>query len=167
MDEKLFQKQIGIPVYYTVKDFTINRKTFLIGHGDGLGPHDKKYKLLKKIFRNSTSQWLFGLLPPNLGMSLASYFSNKSRIATGSAEEIFLGEEKEWLIMYCKEVLKNKKVDFFIFGHRHLPIDFRLYNGSRYINLGDWINYYTYAVFDGNELTLKSYTGQESKIIKN
>ena len=101
-----------------------------------------------------------------MGIGLADYFSKRSRAQTGSSEEVFLGEEKEWLIIYSKEVLKEKKVDFFVFGHRHLPIDFRLTNESRYINLGDWIHYFTYAVFDGVELELKSYTGQESKIIK-
>jgi UDP-2,3-diacylglucosamine hydrolase len=123
--------------------------------------------LLKKVFRNPASQWLFGLLPATMGIGLANYFSSKSRQATGITEENFLGEANEWLITYSKEVLKEKKIDYFIFGHRHLPIDFRLSNESRYINLGDWINYYTYAVFDGNELTLKSYTGQEAKIVKN
>jgi UDP-2,3-diacylglucosamine hydrolase len=161
-----FQKQLGIPVYFEVKDFTINAKTFHIGHGDGLGPGDLRYKLLKKVFRNPVSQWFFGLLPASIGIGLANYFSDKSRKETGSTEK-FLGEENEWLIIYSKEVLKEKKVNYFIFGHRHLPIDFRLSNESRYINLGDWINYFTYAVFDDNELTLKSYTGQEAKIVKN
>ena len=82
-------------------------------------------------------------------------------------EEKFLGEDKEWLIIYSKEILKEKKVDYFIFGHRHLPIDFRLSNESRYINLGDWIHYCTYAVFDGENLELKSYTGKEDKIVRN
>jgi UDP-2,3-diacylglucosamine hydrolase len=161
-----FQKHLGIPVYFEVKDFIINNKTFYIGHGDGLGPGDHRYKLLKKVFRNPVCQWLFGLLPASIGIGLANYFSSKSREATGITEEKFLGEENEWLITYSKEALKSKKIDYFIFGHRHLPIDFRLSNESRYINLGDWINYYTYAVFDGNELTLKSYTGQEAKIVK-
>ena len=28
---------------------------------------------------------------------------------------------------------------------------------SRYINLGEWINYFSYAVFDGKNLELKYY----------
>ena len=81
-------------------------------------------------------------------------------------EEHFLGEEKEWLITYSKEVLQKSSVNYFIFGHRHLPIDYRLSKESRYINLGDWIRYFTYAVFDGNDLQLVSYTGQEQKITR-
>ena len=100
-------------------------------------------------------------------MGLANYFSRKSRAATGTHEENFLGEDNEWLIIYCREMLKQKKFDFFVFGHRHLPIDYRLDYGSRYINLGDWITFYTYAVFDGTEMQLKSYQGHDEKIVKN
>ena len=110
---------------------------------------------------------MFGILPPVVGMGLANYLSRRSRAQTGSSEEIFLGEEKEWLITYCKDVLQQKNIDFFIFGHRHLAIDYRLNNNSRYINLGDWIRYYTYAVFDGSDLVLKSFKGNEDKIIRN
>lgn len=162
-----FEKELQIPVYYEPKDFTINNKLFHIGHGDGQGPGDHGYKRLKKLFRNPLSQWLFGILPPQVGIGTANYFSRKSRAKTGSIEEVFLGEDKEWLIIYAKEVLKDKKVDFFVFGHRHLPIDFRLNENSRYINLGDWIQYFTYAVFDGEQMQLKAYSGKEHKIYKN
>ena len=109
---------------------------------------------------------MFGVFPPYIGMGLANYLSRRSRTQTGAAEEIFLGEDKEWLLIYCRDLLKKKNYDFFLFGHRHLPIDFRLSNGSRYINLGDWIRYYTYAVFDGDRLELKSYKGRDEKIIR-
>ncbi|HYH15625.1 MAG TPA: UDP-2,3-diacylglucosamine diphosphatase [Flavisolibacter sp.] len=160
-----FQKELNIPVYYEAVEFTFNNKLFHIAHGDGLGPGDHKYKFLKKIFRNPLCQWLFGIIPSRIGIGTADYFSRRSRAATGHVEEEFHGEDKEWLIIYSKEVLKQKKVDFFVFGHRHLPIDCRLPNNSRYINLGDWLNYYTYAVFDGSEINLRSYTGLDHKIV--
>jgi UDP-2,3-diacylglucosamine hydrolase len=162
-----FQKELNVPVYFEPKEFLFNNKTFLIGHGDGVGPGDHGYKRLKKIFRNPFCQWLFGILPPAIGIGIANYSSRKSRAATGHCEETFFGENKEWLIMYCKDVIQQKKFDFFVFGHRHLPIDFRLNNESRYINLGDWINYFTYAVFDGTQMEIKSYTGKDEKIVKN
>ena len=172
-----FKKELNIPVYFEPKEFEHNGKKFLIGHGDGLGPGDHGYKRLKKLFRNPVSKWLFGILPPMAGMGLANYLSRRSRAQTGAAEEIFLGEGKEWLILYCKEILTKKNIDFFIFGHRHLAIDYRLsplstqWRGAggeaRYINLGDWIHYYTYAVFDGHNLELKSYKQKEDKIIRN
>lgn len=161
------QTELNIPVYFEPKEFQFNNKTFYIGHGDGLGPGDGGYKALKKVFRNPLCQWLFGLVPPQIGIGLADYFSKKSRAQTGTSEEVFLGEEREWLITHCKEVLAQKKVDYFVFGHRHLPIDFRLSPESRYINLGDWITYFTYAQFDGTNVELKSYAGQEAKIVRN
>ena len=161
-----FQKELNIPIYFEPKEFERNGKRFYIGHGDGLGPGDKGYKFLKKIFRNPFCKWLFGLLPPYIGMGLANYLSRRSRAQTGASEEIFLGEDKEWLIIYCKDQLKEKKIDFFVFGHRHLAIDFRLNNDSRYINLGDWIHYYTYAVFDGVKLELRSFLNKDEKIIR-
>ena len=161
-----FQQEFNMPVYYAPEEFERNGKKILVGHGDGLGPGDHGYKRLKKVFRNPVSQFLFGIFPPMLGMGLANYMSRRSRAQTGTKEEVFLGEDKEWLVIYCKEKLKQKKTDFFVFGHRHLPIDFRLNDSSRYINLGDWIHYFTYAVFDGADMELKSYTGMEHKIIR-
>jgi UDP-2,3-diacylglucosamine hydrolase len=161
------QQELNMPVYFEPKEFVFNDKKFLIGHGDGLGPKDHGYKALKKIFRNPVCQWVFGVIPPFIGMGLANYFSQKSRDADKGVEEVFHGEEKEWLVLYSKEVLTKNHFDFFIFGHRHLPIDFRLTDKSRYINLGEWMNFSTYAVFDGEQVYLKSYTGKEDKIYSN
>ena len=161
-----FQNELGIPVYFEPKEFCFNNKTFYIGHGDGLGPGDAGYKALKKVFRNPICQWLFGLVPPQIGIGLADYSSRKSRAATDMSEEAFLGDDREWLITYAKEILQQKKVDYFIFGHRHLPIDYRLSEESRYINLGDWIIFFTYAVFDGTDVQLKTYDGDETKIVR-
>jgi UDP-2,3-diacylglucosamine hydrolase len=152
-----FQTELNIPVYFEPRTFEFNNKKFFIGHGDGLGPGDQGYKAMKKVFRNPACQWLFGILPPYLGMNLASYFSRKSRAKTGLVDEVFLGEENEWLIIYSKEVLQKEHFDYFIFGHRHLPLDITLSNNSRYINLGEWIKYDSYAVFDGEALTLQYY----------
>ena len=152
------QKELNMNVYFEPKSFVFNNKKIYIGHGDGLGPGDKGYKFLKKIFRNKFCQWLFGILPPYIGIGLANYFSSKSRDTDNATiTATFHGEEKEWLILYCKEILEKEYFDYFIFGHRHLPIDYKFENNSRYINTGDWINYNSYAVLDGNELSLLYY----------
>jgi UDP-2,3-diacylglucosamine hydrolase len=150
-----FQKELNIKVYFEPSVFDFNGKKMQIGHGDGLGPGDHGYKFLKKIFRNNIAQFLFGIIPPSIGIGMANYFSRKSRMQTGSSNEIFNGEENEWLVSYCKEELKRNEFDYFIFGHRHLPLDIQLSEKSRYINLGDWIQYFSYAVFDGSALELK------------
>jgi UDP-2,3-diacylglucosamine hydrolase len=150
-------KELNAKLYFEPQEFTIHNKQFLIGHGDGLGPGDNGYKRLKKIFTNPICQWLFRWLHPDAGIQLANYFSRKSRAKTGNADELFLGEDKEWLILYTKEQAKIRAIDFFIFGHRHYAMDFKINEKSRYINLGDWIRLNTYAVFDGNELQLLTW----------
>jgi len=152
-----FEQELNIPFYHSPQVFEYNDKKFLVGHGDGLGPGDHGYKMLKKLFRNPVAKFLFGIIPPYIGMGIAHYSSRGSRSMTGSSDEKFLGEDKEWLITYCREQLKTNYFDYFIFGHRHLPIDFMLNDKSRYINLGDWIRYNSYAVFDGRQLELKYF----------
>ena len=150
-------KELNATLYFEPQTFTIQHKQFLIGHGDGLGPGDQGYKRLKKIFTNPICQWLFRWLHPDAGIQLANYFSRKSRAKTGNADELFLGEDKEWLILYTKEKAKTMAVDFFIFGHRHYAIDLKINDKARYINLGDWIRLNTYAVFDGTDLQLLTW----------
>ncbi len=151
--------EIGAVIYREPVTREINGKRFYIGHGDGLGPGDHGYKFIKKVFANKFCQWLFARLHPNFGIPLALYFSRKSRIATGTADEKFLGDDKEWLIIYSKEILQSEHFDYFIFGHRHLPLNMKLSDTSTYINLGEWINYFTYAVFDGVSLKLEKFEG--------
>jgi UDP-2,3-diacylglucosamine hydrolase len=92
-----FRTELNIPVYYEPQTFELHGKRFYIGHGDGLGPGDKGYKFLKKIFRNKVCQWLFGVMPPAIGMGLANFFSRQSRTFASGKTESFLGEENEWL----------------------------------------------------------------------
>ena len=152
-----FQKELNIKVHFEPVTFQLHEKKFLIGHGDGLGPGDHGYKFIKKLFRNPIAQTCFGILPPVIGIGLANYFSRKSRAKTGNSDEVFESADKEWLVSYCKDVLKNEHYDYFVFGHRHLPLDIQLNENSKYINLGDWIKYFSYAELDGQLLQLKYY----------
>jgi UDP-2,3-diacylglucosamine hydrolase len=152
-----FEKELGIPVYHEPKEFVFSGKTFLIGHGDGLGPGDNGYKRMKKVFTNPFCKWLFRWLHPDLGVRLAQHFSVKNKLISGEEDVAFLGEEKENLIQYCKQVLATKHYDYFVFGHRHLPMKLSLEKNSEYINLGDWISYFTYGVFDGGCLEIASF----------
>ena len=152
-----FETELDIPVYYASKEFTFNNKTFFIAHGDGLGPGDKGYKRMKKVFTNPFSKWLYRWLHPDIGVGLAQYLSVKNKLISGEEDVVFLGEENEWLVQYAKRKLESKHYDFFLFGHRHLPMDIQLNETSKYINTGDWITHFTYAVFDGEELTLATF----------
>ncbi|MFM2136124.1 MAG: hypothetical protein RL021_1524 [Bacteroidota bacterium] len=148
------EKEIGVKVYRQPIEAEYNSKRFYIGHGDGLGPGDYGYKFIKKVFASKVCQWLFARLHPNLGIGVANYFSRRSRIATGTTDERFLGEEKEWLVIHSKELLKKNHYDYLVFGHRHLPLDLSINGTSRYINIGDWIRYDSYGVFDGETFRL-------------
>lgn len=152
-----FETELNIPIYHEPKEFTFNNKTFLIGHGDGLGPGDKGYKRMKKVFTNPISKWLYRWLHPDVGIKLAQYLSVKNKLISGEEDVKFLGEENEWLVIYCKKKLTEKHYDYFVFGHRHLPLEIELRKNSKYINTGDWIRYFTYAVYDGEQMVLKSY----------
>ncbi|MEM1319105.1 MAG: UDP-2,3-diacylglucosamine diphosphatase [Bacteroidota bacterium] len=160
-----FEEELDIPIYRQPIVRELKGKRFFIGHGDGLGPGDHGYKLIKKVFASKLCQWLFARLHPNFGTFMATYWSGRSREANHE-EAKFLGPDKEWLIAYAHRKLEQQDIDFFIFGHRHLPIDYMLNNGkSRYINLGEWMNYNSYAVFDGEELQLKFFENEATAIV--
>jgi UDP-2,3-diacylglucosamine hydrolase len=150
-----FEKELNIPVYHAPQEFSINNKKFLIGHGDGLGPGDKGYKRMKKVFTFPLFKWLFRWLHPDLGVRLGQHLSVKNKLISGDEDAKFLGEEHEWLVQYCKKKLTEKHYDYFIFGHRHLPLEIKLQENSMYANLGDWIQYFTYGVFDVDTLSIK------------
>jgi len=151
------EKEIGIVVHYQPKEFSYNKKTFFIGHGDGLGPNDKGYKRMKKVFTSRFFQWCFRWLHPDIGMRLGHYLSVKNKLISGEEDAVFLGEENEWLVLYANRKQKEKKRDYYIFGHRHIPLDISIEPNARYINLGDWISHYTYGVFDGEQLKLNTW----------
>jgi UDP-2,3-diacylglucosamine hydrolase len=153
-----FVKELGIQVISDELILERNGKKFYLHHGDGLGPGDAKYKILKKIFRSTFCQWLFARIHPNFGVRIAKKWSKYSRLQNNQKEE-FQDLSKEWLVSYCKELLLKEHYDFLIFGHRHLPLDVQL-GKSRYINLGEWMNFNSYAVFDGENLELRYFKKQ-------
>jgi len=152
-----FENELNIPVYHKPQLFTIDNKLFFIGHGDGLGPDDKGYKRMKKVFTFPLFQWLFRWLHPDLGVKLGQYMSVKNKMISGEEDAKFLGEEKEWLVQYCKRKLEQKHYDFFVFGHRHLPLEINLNKESKYFNLGDWIQYYTFGAYAKGNFELLKY----------
>jgi len=152
-----FEQELGIEVFHKPQEFQINGKVFLIGHGDGLGPGDKGFKRMKKVFTNPFAQWVFRWVHPDWGVRIAQYFSVKNKLISGKEDMQFLGEDREWLVQYAKRKLLDKHYDYFVFGHRHLPLNISLAENSKYINLGDWITYFTYANFDGDMMDLSSY----------
>lgn len=165
---KYMEEEFDIPIYRKPIKTEIQGKTFFIGHGDGLGPKDHGYKFLKKVFDNRICQFLFGLIHPNWGIGLANFWSGTSRDSKKNKDSTtFLGEDQEWLLMYANRKVKEVPADYFVFGHRHLPINYTLKNGkSRYINLGDWMNYNSYGVFDGIEFKICFFENEEGEVVR-
>ncbi len=150
--------ELGVQIHKEPLVVTHGNGHFFITHGDGKGPEDKKYKFLKRIFENRFCQWLFRWLHPDIGIWIANKASRSSRLANPETSQ-FLGKDKEWLLLYAvRKSEQHPAIDFFIFGHRHYPLSILLPNKrSRYINLGDWMQYFTYGVWDGTHFELHSY----------
>ena len=148
--------ETGIQVFRKPIKLNINGKKFFLAHGDGLGKYEKGYKVIKKIFTSPVLQWLFARIHPNASTTFAHWWSKHSRL---SKEEFlpFLGENKEVQVLFSREMLKKEHFDFFVYGHRHLPLSFPLAENSELICLGDWFINFTYAVFDGINIELKHF----------
>ncbi|MFY8187569.1 MAG: UDP-2,3-diacylglucosamine diphosphatase [Flavobacterium sp.] len=152
-----FKTELNINVFHDPQKFSFQNKSFFIGHGDGKGPGDLGYKRMKKVFTSPFFQFLFRWLHPDIGVKIAQHLSIKNKLISGAEDVRFLGEESEWLVQYSKRKLENEHFDYFIFGHRHLPLEIPLSELSTYFNLGDWIQYYTYGVFDGDQFKLEKF----------
>lgn len=152
-----FPTELGIPVYREPKLLEVGDQKLMVGHGDGLGPGDHTYKFLKKFFNSKICQWLFARLHPNLGIAIANKWSRKSRITNTKRDEQFQGEEGEYLWVYCNDVEKTQHHDYYVFGHRHLPLQLKVAGKSTYINVGEWVHHKTFAVYDGTNVELKQF----------
>jgi UDP-2,3-diacylglucosamine hydrolase len=148
-----FEQELNAKVYHDPITLTINGSSIYLAHGDGLGPGDRGYKRLKKMFTNSFFQWSFNWLHPDIGISIANAWSKRSRAQANHVEQSFLGDD-EWLWQFAKDKETEGHHDYYLFGHRHLPLDLAVGDRSRYINIGEWLSHNSYAVFDGESLKL-------------
>lgn len=151
------EKECGVSICREPVTREWGGKKFYIAHGDGLGPGDYGFKILKKIFTSKILQWMFARLHPNFALWLAHSWSNSRRNSELLPPEPFLGEDKEYLILHARNMLHKEHFDYLIYGHRHIPMVIKLNEKSSYVNLGDWLMNYTYAVFENGKLELKSF----------
>ena len=141
------KEHLGIHIYRKKQEFVINGKKFLLAHGDGLGRGELGYRCLKIFLNCKLNRWLFGLIPPKAGYAIAYFFSRKSRAMTPEHKEQFLGNDKELLVQFCLQDTVNQNIDYYIFGHRHLPLEIAI-NHAIYYNTGDWLNYNSYIRYE-------------------
>ena len=160
------EEECGLIVHTKPITTEIDGKVFYLAHGDGLGDHDNKYKILRKIFHNSMCQKLLNAIHPRWGMWLGLTWAKHSRLKRADGKEpSYLGEAHEYLVKYSKEYIKaHQDIDFFIYGHRHIELDLALSHKTRMLILGDWIWQFTYAVFDGEHIFLERYVEGESQL---
>ncbi len=155
-------KELNIQLHREPEFRQFSGKNFYLAHGDGLGPGDKGYKFIKKVFANPFNQWLFRQLHPDIGIRLALYWSRKSRSAGIEKEkrqqDMNLKLIQQRISVHSNEMLKqHPDLDYLIYGHYHYPLDIALSQNARQVVLGDWLTHFTYAVFDGKELELKTF----------
>jgi len=155
------EKEVGVQLHRDAVIWKLQGKHFYLAHGDGLGPGDLQYKILKKIFEFRPNQLLFRWLHPDLGARLGNYFSRKSRLsklAYAHQPEVSFNKEKEMLFQYAQQkAALHPEVDYFVFGHRHIPLELAINEKSTLVILGDWISHLTYAVFDNGLMQIKTY----------
>lgn len=152
-----FPKEIGAEVHHKPVIRTFFGKTYYLAHGDGLGPGDHGYKLMKRVFTSPMNQWIFARLHPNFATGLANFFSRKSRLANRDKDSEFFGE-KEFLIIHAREMLaKQPELDHFVFGHRHHLKTIPLTEGKSVFYLGDWIQYFSYLEIGEQGAELKQF----------
>lgn len=151
-------EEVGATIYREPIIKEIYGKNFFLAHGDGLGDKSKSFKLLRYIFRNKFCQFLFARFPSAWGVGFGHWWSGHNRKKDIICSPEYLGEEKEHLVLFSKEIIKkHPEIDYLIFGHRHIMLDLILNKKARMLIIGDWMQYYSYAVFDGKELTLEQY----------
>ena len=152
------ENECGIKVYRQPIVKTFNKKKLFLAHGDGLGNYDRQYNFLKSVFTNKFAQWIFARLHPNFGIGLAYFWSGKSREKNNKTYgDKYLGDDKEFGVLYAKDYIKKEKVDYFVFGHRHVAKKICVGSESQIVFLGDWIQHFSYGVFDGDTFELKYF----------
>jgi len=175
------EEECGVLLHRQPTTLEIYGKVFYLAHGDGLGDPDSQFKFLRKMFHNPFCQKLLNFVHPRWGMQLGLSWARHSRMKRADGkEEPYMGEDKEYLVLYTKEYIKSHpNIDYFIYGHRHIELDLMLNkpikddkNGNelhekgraRMLILGDWIWQFTYAVFDGEHMFLETYVEGESQL---
>ena len=161
-------KECGVILHRKPLTTEIHGKVFYLAHGDGLGDPDKTFRLLRTLFHSHTLQCLFSALHPRWSIDLGLAWAKHSRMKRAEGKEPdYMGEDKEHLVLYTKEYLKtHPDVNYFIYGHRHIMLDLMLSQSARVLILGDWITQFSYAVLDGETLTMDCFIEGESFVQK-
>lgn len=163
-----FEKEMGIAVHANELVASLYGHNYFMAHGDGLGPGDLSYKFVKKVLRHPILQTIYGAIPSSWGLSLMKWVSKKERKYPG-IQEPFTDEKKERLLQFCHDYAqKDASIDYFVFGHRHLPIQYSITNAkAKYFNLGEWMYACSYGVADNEGLKIEFFESDYTDIMRN
>jgi UDP-2,3-diacylglucosamine hydrolase len=154
-------EEAGVIIHDDIQEIELKGKKFFLAHGDGLGPGDKGYKFLKKVFLSKFNQFLFRWFHPDLGTKMGLYFSRGSRISKTikqDTDENYFLNDKEILLVFAREMAAKKpETDYFVFGHRHVPTNLKVSDNATCIILGDWVRHFSYGKFNGNTFELNYF----------
>lgn len=155
------KEELNIQLHRKPQIREFDGKKLFLSHGDGLGPGDKGYKFLKKVFEFKPNQFMFRWLHPDIGSRMGLYFSERSRLANIYKEGKKENQnriEDEMLFHFSKQKLEqNPDIDYFIYGHRHIPIQINIGGNSDMIILGDWLSHFSYGVFENGKMRLEFF----------
>lgn len=154
--------ELGITLHRHNTTMEIDGHKFFLSHGDDVGERPAGFRFIQWLFRNKVAQWCYSWIHPDLTMILAHKWSASSRKKNQDTKEAFFkGENQEPLVRFAKQYIKENDVEYLIFGHRHILLDLMISRNSRMVILGDWINHFSYAVFDGKNLVIELFNDEE------
>lgn len=153
--------ETGVIVHRENYVYTIGDKVFYLGHGDGLNPNEKGYLMLKRLFTSKTAQFMFSRLHPNIALWFGHKWAKNSRMSKGTTPEYYNENGKESAIQFAINHSQKNKIDYYIFGHRHILHEEEIKPNVKVFMLGEWFNFFSYAVFDGNKVELKKYSNND------
>lgn len=152
-----FEEELGATVYREIQNITLGNNRFHIGHGDGVSKQEHNYIRMKKLFQHPLAQWLYRKLHPDWGIGIADYFSRRGIKHRTMEDKNMKSDEEEHQIQYALQLDQQKVSDFIVFGHRHIPCQRILPFQTTFINLGDWLQFNTYGVYDGERFDLVTF----------
>jgi UDP-2,3-diacylglucosamine hydrolase len=149
--------ELGIEVVDGVAERQILGKRFFLNHGDGVGKHKLSFRIIRWLFRNKFCQAIYSMLPSCITIPFAHNWSSHSR-KNGEDCAQAVEKHKENLLEFARDhASSHSDIHYYIFGHLHIIANEQISNHAKCIILGDWIQHFSYAVFDGNDICIEYF----------
>lgn len=163
---RYLKEECGVKLHFKPVIEEMYGKLFFLAHGEGLGEESRRFRFIQSVFHNRLCQRLFSALHPRWGINFGLQWARHSRMKRiDGQEEPYRGEGNEPLVQWTKAHMKqHPDINFYIFGHRHIELDLILHQNTRMFIIGEWMQSFTYAIFDGNTVSLHNYIEGEETV---